>query len=284
MRKKFLVKGALGALSYEAGSLNAYKYTIGVLDLALERGLNLQTETPAVKIIRSDDGWAVQTPRGIVIAEKLVLATNGYTAHLLPELQGMIIPFRGHMTVQRPGSGLPRTGLQMTYSFIYDDGYEYMITRPQGSNFAGDIAIGGGLTKSVSKGLYEYGTTDDTTTDPAIIDYLENCTAEYFGSNWGHDNPKGRIRNVWTGIMGYSVDGFPLIGQVPSQQELYIAASFQGSGMVLCFLSALVLLQIMNNDNEKELNQWFPAAFRVTEERIIHRLSGKFHSVIPEDT
>lgn len=275
--KRFLVKGAIGAVSYEAGSLNAYKFTVGLLDLSLKKGLNLQTETPALGIIERNagqNGWIVSTPRGTIGAEKVILATNGYAAHLCPRFQGIIVPLRGHMTTQRLGSALSKGGLQSTYSFIYSNGYEYMIPRPQRLRFAGDIAIGGGLIKSAHSGLYEFGTTDDTKIDSSTISYLQNCAANYFGSNWGHDHPEGRMRNVWTGIMGYSADGFPLIGQVPNQQGLYIAASFQGSGMVLCFLSALALVRLMNHGKEEELEQWFPAAFRVNESRMTRKFRG----------
>ena len=281
--EKFLAQGSLGAVSYEAGSLSAYKFVIGVLALALEKGLNLQTETPAVKIKkreRGHRGWIVETPRGAIEAEKLVLATNGYTAHLYPPLQGVIVPLRGHMTAQRPGSGLPKDGLATTYSFIYDDGYEYMIPRPQGSTFAGDIMIGGGATKGPDEGICEFGTTDDTTTDAAILKYVENSAVERFGSNWGHDHPEGRLRRAWTGIMGYSSDGFPLIGQMPGEDDLYIAASFQGSGMVLCFESAGALFEIMSHDDEA-LDQWFPKAFRVTRERMKRKFQGRLHAKVP---
>lgn len=281
--KKFLAKGSLGAVSYEAGSLSAYNFVIGVLALALEKGLNLQTETPALKISKrrnGNRGWTVETPRGIIEAEKVVLATNGYTAHLYPALQGMIVPLRGHMTAQRPGSGLPKDGLATTYSFIYDDGYEYMIPRPQGSIYAGDIMIGGGATKGPDEGICEFGTTDDTTTDAVILKYVENSAAERFGSNWGHENPEGRLRRAWTGIMGYSSDGFPLIGQMPGEDDLYIAASFQGSGMVLCFESTKALFEIMNQDGEM-LDQWFPKPFRVTHERMKRRFRGRLHAKVP---
>lgn len=281
--EKFLAQGSLGAISYEAGSLSAYKFVIGVLALALEKGLNLQTETPVLKIRKPDTGrrgWIVETPRGAIEAEKVVLATNGYTAHLYPPLQGVIVPLRGHMTAQRPGSALPEDGLATTYSFIYDDGYEYMIPRPQGSMFAGDIMIGGGATKGVDEGMGEYGNTDDTATDAAILKYVENSAAERFQSNWGHDHPEGRLRRAWTGIMGYSSDGFPFVGQIPGEDDLYIAASFQGLGMVLCFESARALLEIMNEDNEA-LDQWFPKAFRITPERMKRRFQGRLHTKIP---
>ena len=281
--KKFLAQGSLGAVSYEAGSLSAYRLVIGILVLALEKGLNLQTETPALNIRKHENGhsgWIVETPRGAIEAGKVVLATNGYTAHLYPPLQGVIVPLRGHMTAQRPGSGLPKDGLATTYSFIYNDGYEYMIPRPRGSMFAGDIMIGGGATKGPDEGMCEYGNTDDTTTDAVILKYVENSAADRFGSNWGYDHSDGRLRRAWTGVMGYSADGFPLIGKMPGEDDLYIAASFQGSGMVLCFDSTRALFEIMEHADEA-LDQWFPKAFRVTHERMKRKFRGRLHAKVP---
>ncbi|MCJ1399914.1 hypothetical protein MMC11_003117 [Xylographa trunciseda] len=280
---KFLAPGAIGAVSYQAGSLSPYKFVIGVLKLAVGRGLNIQTETPALAMTPSETGWTVKTPRGMINAEKVILATNGYTAHLYPALQGIIVPLRGHMTAQRPGKAMPQEGLAATYSFIYADGYEYMIPRPQGSTFAGDIMIGGGLTKAPDEGLFEFGTTDDTTKDPDIIDYLENSTQKYFGSNWGDDHPDGRVRQAWTGIMGYSADGFPFVGQVPDEKELYIAASFQGHGMVLCLLAAKALVQMMTSEDLNNVDKWFPKAFRATTERMEHTFQGRLHTNVPKD-
>lgn len=282
-QREFLAEGSYGAVSYEAGSLWPYKLVVGLLRLAIEKGLNLQTETPALTVVKpayGEQGWVVQTPRGEVKALKVILATNGYTAHLCPELQGIIVPLRGHMTAQRPGSGLPDGGLATTYSFIYDDGYEYMIPRPPGSKFAGDIMIGGGSTKAQNEGIHEFGTTDDTTIDPVILSYLKDSAETRFGSNWGKDSPEGRLRNAWTGIMGYSADGFPLIGQIPNRTGLYISASFQGSGMVLCSESAKALVSIINNEDDADLEKWFPKAFRMTSERTKHKFRGRLHTNI----
>lgn len=284
-KREFLVEGSHGAVSYEAGSLWPYKFVTGLLRLAIKQGLNLQTETPAWKIIKREDGqrgWIVHTSRGDVEASKVLLATNGYTAHLCPALQGIIVPLRGHMTAQRPGSGLPNDGLRTTYSFIYDDGYEYMISRPQGTKHAGDIMIGGGSTMTEDKGIREFGTTDDTTTDPTILDYLEHSAKIRFGSNWGKDSPDGRLRNAWTGIMGYSANGFPIVGEL--QDDLYISAAFQGLGMVLCFDSAKALISMMNREDEADLDRWFPKAFRMVANRTKYRFQGRLHTtVVPMD-
>ncbi|MCJ1293266.1 hypothetical protein MMC34_004820 [Xylographa carneopallida] len=280
---KFLSPGAFGAVSYEAGSLSPYKFVIGVLRLALEKGLNLQTGTPALSMKASEKGWVVDTSRGVMTAEMVILATNGYTAHLYPALQGVIVPLRGHMTAQRPGTRMPREGLATTYSFIYADGYEYMIPRPQGSTFAGDIMIGGGLTKASQNGLNEFGSTDDTTNDPTIFSYLEKSTQTYFGSNWGDDHPEGRIRKSWTGIMGYSADGFPFVGPVPDEDHLYVAASFQGHGMVLCLLAAKAVVQMITGENLADMERWFPQAFIITKERMKHSFRGRLHTTAPKD-
>ena len=281
--KKFLTKDAVGAISYEAGSLSAYKFVVGVLVLAIEKGLNLQTETPALSVVKGPNGWVVETSRGVIEAKRVVLATNGYTAHLYPRLQGVIVPLRGQITAQRPGSGIRKAGLSTTYSFIYADGYDYMISRPSGSMFEGDIVIGGGLTKGLQAGLNEYGTTDDTETDPAIISYLRNSTEKFFGMSWGSDDPQGRVRQQWSGIMGYSADGFPFVDAMPGQKDLFVAASFQGHGMVLCFLAAKALVHIMDQKDGRELDQWYPKAFRITNERMRHRFHGRLHTTVPTD-
>ncbi|KAL8763396.1 MAG: hypothetical protein Q9184_000784 [Pyrenodesmia sp. 2 TL-2023] len=285
-KERFLVDGALGSVSYSAGSISAYLFVIGILELGLKKGLNLQTQTLVTKIQRSDSDhkeWIVETPRGSIRAERVILATNGYTGHLYPPVRGIIVPLRGTVAAQRPGSGLPKEGLDTTYSFIYGNGYEYMIFRPAGSKFAGDLVIGGCSTKAPEEGLYEWGTTDDSTMDPGIGQYVRDSAAEYFGSQWGEDHPDGRIRKQWTGIMGYSSQGFPLVGLVPREKDLWIAASFQGSGMVLCFHTAKALVTMMDSKDNEELDSWLPQAFRMSEDRLKHKFRGRLHEKTPMD-
>jgi len=309
--KNFFCENSLGSVKYEAGSLSAYKFTIGVLKLALNKGLNLQTSTPATSISKQTNDnnkttWTINTPRGDISTPTLILATNGYTAHLLPKLQDVIVPFRGVVTAQRPGSSVAHQGdLPTTYSFIYKEGYEYMITRPaieleitttttpiaNGTSTPStnnhitpntpntyDIVIGGGLTKTLDQGSSEFYTTDDTSAaiPPAIISYLNSTPADFFGlANWGDDHALGRIKHTWSGIMGYSADGHPLVGPIPGEDGLWIDASFQGHGMVLCFLCAKAVVEMLLGRDGKELSSWFPRCFRVSEERMQKKFSGR---------
>ena len=281
---KFLAPNAIGAVSYEAGSLSAYKLVIGILKVALQKGLKLHTSTPATSLSRtsSGDGWDVTTPRGTITAQRVVLATNGYTAHLYPQLQGLIVPLRGHVSAQRPGRCLPISGLGRTYSFIYRGEYEYMISRPPGTTHEGDIVIGGASTKRKRDGgAEEFGCTSDNIVDPDIAQCLEECTPEYFGPNWGEDHPEGRVRRVWSGIMGFSADGYPFVGEL--EKGLFVSASFQGHGMVLCFGCSKMLSSMMTGEEKKELSEWFPVAFRFKKERLERKFEGRLHAIRPKE-
>ncbi|KAJ2971325.1 hypothetical protein NUW58_g9447 [Xylaria curta] len=269
-------EGVCGGVSYEAGSINAYKFTIGVLMLCLEKGLNLQTNTPVTSVSRlSEGGYQVGTPRGTIRARRVVMATNGYTAHLLKRFQGVIVPLRGHVTAQRPGLNVPKDGLPGTYSFFYEKGFDYMIPRPKGCEFQGDVVIGGRLSSAVSEGLYEYGSTDDTAEDEDTMRDLHNTLPWYFGDNWGDDHSEGRVRHKWTGIMGYSPDGLPFVGEMPGGKDLWVSASFQGHGMAFCWMSARALVEMMEGRDDEELRRWFPGVFRIAEPRFDVKFDGR---------
>ncbi|KAI7287416.1 FAD dependent oxidoreductase [Hortaea werneckii] len=239
-REKFKTPDALGAFEYRAGSLSAYAFTTGILKLALTQGLNLQTKTPAKSLTWSSGSgggtWSVQTPRGRISTSNLILATNGYTAHLLPQFQGLIVPLHGQVVAQRPGLGLPQHGLTHTYSFIHETGYEYMMTRPSTAVSAGDVVIGGGLHQLPNDGASRYGETDDSDLEPSIQKYLREC----------------RIKKEWSGIMGASADGLPYVGAVPDVAPgLWMSCSFNGHGMVWCLKSAEALSSVVTTDRMK---------------------------------
>ncbi|KAI7537213.1 FAD dependent oxidoreductase [Hortaea werneckii] len=252
------------------------------MKLALAQGLNLQTTTPAESLARSSDSesgmWNVQTPRGRISTANVILATNGYTAHLLPQFQGRIVPLHEQVVAQRPGLGLPQHGLTHTYSFIHETGYEYMMTRPSTAVNAGDIVIGGGLHQLPNDGASRYGETDDSNLEPSIQTYLRDCTPRFFGENWGRDHDADRIKKEWSGIMGASADGLPYVGAVPDVAPgLWMSCSFNGHGMVWCLKSAEALVGMMvgNEAEQKVVRQWFPQSSVVTADRMRAKFTGR---------
>lgn len=282
-REKFLTPSALGAFEYEAGSLSAYDLTIDILRRAIAQGLNLQTTTPAHRISSASDTrtplWIIHTARGALATPTLILATNGYTSHLLPQMQGVIVPLHGQVVAQRPGAGLPQTGLGHTYSFIHDAGYEYMITRPgsSGQSNAGDVIIGGGLWQLPDDGASRYGETDDGALERTITPFLRTCAAKYFGRRWGSLADAVEVKAEWSGIMGASADGLPLVGPVPDLPGLWMSAGFNGHGMVWCLKAAEAVVEVLlgGEAERRAVDAWFPRSAWVSRARMEVPFAGR---------
>lgn len=238
-REKFKAPDALGAISYPGATLSAYKLVRGLLHLALRRGMNLQTNTPVLEILPAPSDladarerrWVIQTTRGQVLAENVVLATNAYTSHLYPPLQLTILPTRGQVAVQRPGTAFSHSCIpSRSYAFYHADGTQgYMLCRPPGSSGEWAVVVGGGRLKA--EGM-ETGVLDDSAIHPAVSTYLTDAVVEAFGrGNWGVDQPEGRVVGEWSGIMGCTVDGKPFVGEAGGRRRgLWVCAGFNGHG------------------------------------------------------
>jgi glycine/D-amino acid oxidase-like deaminating enzyme len=103
---------------------------------------------------------------------------------------------------------------------------------------------------------------DDSTINPVISQYLTSvCSEYYFGKkNWGEN---GETLQEWTGIMAYTPDEQPVVGEAPGQEGLFISAGFNGHGMALTFQAAEALVQIMLG-NEGKVDEWFPKSYKLS--------------------
>lgn len=268
-----------GVFEYLAGRVHAYRFTTGILKHCVRKGLVLCTGTPVHSIqpspspsAQTTDIWDIHTQFSTISAQNVILATNGYTPYILPSLQGSIVPMRGQITVQRPGSLNKLTSpLPTTYSFIYRHGYEYMIPRPldDGSQH---IIIGGGLGRLPESGASEYGTVDDSRLNPQTSRYLHGSLTGVFGAEtWGEnteDEKDQRVVQEWTGIMGATADGRPFVGEVPGKKGMWISAGFNGHGMVLCLKSAEALVSMIKGVGHEARPDWFPESFLISDERL----------------
>lgn len=152
-----------------------------------------------------------------------------------------ILPIRGLMSAQRPGQSLSASTLSGGRSHIFYSGplgYDYLTQLPSGEH---ELMFGGGAAQGGQAILPEVGNTDDGGYNMDIATHVAGALSEYFGAvNWGaegqpaalpeHGNPsegersqggpvrwnEGRVKALWTGILGISTDGLPWVGRVPS--------------------------------------------------------------------
>jgi glycine/D-amino acid oxidase-like deaminating enzyme len=98
-----------GSRYYAEGEFDPKGATLQPKRLILEwakrcvrQGVQIFANTPALRIIRAPGCYRVETPHGSVIADNLVLATDGYSDHLWPKLKQSIIPLYSCMVASEP--------------------------------------------------------------------------------------------------------------------------------------------------------------------------------------
>ncbi|CAG8981487.1 hypothetical protein HYALB_00003058 [Hymenoscyphus albidus] len=254
-KKELLIPSGVGAVSLVGGyQLQPYLVACGILELAIEKGLNLQTNTPVTKILKlSEDnegnGWKVHTDRGDVFAEKVILARNAYSGALYPDLAEFISNQRNDKCAssdqdqrlsilgssQGPVSGKPQILL---------------------------IIINKDTRALWEKAIYlRASSIEDSSIVPEITEYFAHkLPKRFYGrENWRED---GEIIQEWSGIMGYTFDRRPIIGEAPGQNGLWVCVGFNGHGMALTFQSAEALVQILDG-KEKEVDKWLSSCYKI---------------------
>ncbi|PWN20461.1 DAO-domain-containing protein [Microstroma glucosiphilum] len=196
--------------------------------------------------------WKVKTSRGTLKARQVLLATNGYSTVLLPTLADFLTPHRAQCSaiLPPPQYGGPKVdpvhqpngkvggnhyapGAGDGDGDIAGDGrlaytasisgftpapadYEYLTQRP--SSRSGYLILGGGHPCApISE---QIGVFDDSVVMESVTEHLEQWPARTF-EGWEEETEGGGaegkgMKQVWTGIQGYTRDSVPIIGEVPA--------------------------------------------------------------------
>jgi hypothetical protein len=284
----------VGAITQKSSaSLWPYKLVAWILERLLSRSrtrrismsksnfsFNLQTTTPVTRLQRLEDGnWIVHTSRGMIAAKQVLLATNAYTSHLLPEFSNLIVPVKGEMSALVPppalcpGSGGALVG-RNSYGFYGRGGGnfnqdDYLVQRPfsdtqEAGSSGGELMFGGGREYAAGLGV---GISDDSEIDQLAADYLRQALNDLLDLQ--NDHTELRATHEWTGIMGFSRDGRPWVGEVPEEmgggKGLWMCAGFTGHGMPNASLCAKAVVNLMvgRQLQDKDL----PEEFHVSLER-----------------
>jgi glycine/D-amino acid oxidase-like deaminating enzyme len=237
-----------------------------VLEQLLGHGpekFNLQTNTPVTKLERAKESWVLHTPRGKVIAKHVLLTTNAYTSHLLPSMKNLIYPVRGQVSaVEVPKDSIP---LPHTHVWFVDetDSDVYLIQRD-----VSETIILGGLRSSVPGG--QECMSHDNVTNSKISDLLHGaCSSALKLRPRALPEKKELPASMdWTGIMGFSGDGYPWVGAVPEAlgggEGLWVAAGYSGHGMPVAARAAIAAAQqILHQEKGIQL----PPEFVMSEKR-----------------
>lgn len=273
------VPNAKGAVLQKcAASLWPYKLVAGLLERLLELNskaspsafsFNLQTTTPATHLQHLPDGtWIVHTPRGQLATPEILLATNAYTSHLLPSFSDLIVPVRGQMSALLPPAAVsPRQNapitapLSLSYGFVGNGKQninqdDYLIQRafPNPSQHGGptpqgELLFGGGRSYAPGAGI---GISDDSALDAPTASYLRHELNRVLDVRNG--GQALQATHEWSGIMGFSRDGRPWVGEVLGERGLWLCAGFTGHGMPNASLCAKAVVGLMTGMGAAEVD------------------------------
>jgi len=189
------IAGASGTRRYVAamldrrgGRVNPLGYARGLAQAAIQAGAAVHGETPVLRVGRNRSEWHLATPRGIVRAEHVLLATNGYTDDLWPGLRRSIVPVFSAIAATEPLPPDLAAAIMPTGAVLYE---AETVTVYYRQDQAGRLLMGG---RSPSRDIAAPGDLG------YLIRYARRLWPRLAGLRWTHG---------WSGQLAITPDHYP---------------------------------------------------------------------------
>jgi gamma-glutamylputrescine oxidase len=172
-------------------------------------------------------------------ADVVVVAGDGFTAGLLPELAGVVRATRGQVLATEP---LPERRYERPH--YARGGYDYWHQLPDGR-----LVIGG--SRDLSPATEE---TEAEETTELVQGSIEALVVELLGH-------RPKVTHRWAGIWGTTPDLEPLVGPVPGRENVWVAGGYSGHGNVLGLACGDLVARAILGERPPELAIFDPARF-----------------------
>lgn len=192
------------------GDLHPLSYVRGLARAAIAAGAAVHGETPALSLRRDGARWRIETPRAIVHADKVLLATNGFTDDLWPALRRTIVPVFSSIAATAPLSDEVAREIMPTRPVLYESGHITVYYRIDQHN---RLLMGGrGPMHWIKK-----------PSDVAyLIRYAERLWPQLKGVAWTHG---------WNSRLAITADHYPHVHE--PAENLLISLGCNGRGVAL---------------------------------------------------
>jgi glycine/D-amino acid oxidase-like deaminating enzyme len=234
---------ATGTDRYEAilrfrqgGKLNPLSYARGLAEAAQRAGAQIHGGSPALALSRSSEGWRIETPRSVVDADTMVIATNAYTGDLWPGLRRTIVPAYSGIAATAPLARERRAEILPSGSVLYEIGHNTVYYRLDRD---GRLLMGG---RSVLRDV----------TGPEclgqLIRYAERLWPSLSGVRWTH----GR-----NGRVAITRDHYPHCHE--PQPRVLICLGYNGRGIAMSTVMGALLARRILGEPPEQLPMPFTA-------------------------
>jgi glycine/D-amino acid oxidase-like deaminating enzyme len=167
----------------------------------------------------------------------VVLATDGYTHGLVPELDAVVRPTRGQVLTTEA-----LAELLFPCPHYARGGWDYWQQLPDRR-----LVIGGRRDAALER---EYTGVEETTDE--VQASIEELVEELLGE-------RPAVTHRWAGLFGTSPDGLPLVGELPGRPGVWAAAGYSGHGNVLGLACGDLVARAILGETPPELALFEPA-------------------------
>ncbi len=207
--------------------LNPRKYLFGLTQAAQAQGAVFFRNSPVLSIEKSASGFAVQTPKGQIRADKVLVCTNGYSSEDIPSwMSARYMPAQSTVLVTRPLTPGEKeaqgwTSDQMSYDTR--NLLHYFRLMPDGRFLFG---MRGGLRSSPKS-------------EAAIRMLVQRDFKRMFPA-WSEVD----VTHIWSGMVCMSRDLVPFVGPVPGQAGMFAGFAYHGNGVAMGTYSGRALARL----------------------------------------
>lgn len=203
------------------GQINTGKMMNQLHKKAVDLGVHILFSTSVKTWRDEEDSVTVETNYGSFNTKKLIIATNGLTKQIMPEIE--LYPARAQVIITKPLKEKPFEG-----TFHYDEGYFYF------RNVENRVLVGGGRNIDV-----QGEETDEIENTDIILDAVKKLL---------HDvilpNQKIEIEQQWAGIMGVGETKAPIVKSI--SDNVYVGVRLGGMGVALGSLVGKELSELVS--------------------------------------
>jgi glycine/D-amino acid oxidase-like deaminating enzyme len=189
------------------GDVQPLNYARGLARAALAAGASIHGQTPATSLRREAGRWRIETPAAVVGAEKVLIATNGFTDDLWPGLRRTIVPVFSSIAATEPLPDPIARQIMPTRSVLYESGHITVYYRIDASN---RLLMGGRGPMRWIK-------------DPSSVAYLTRYATRLWpaleGIRWTHG---------WNSRLAMTADHYPHVHEPGPGALAYLGCNGRG--------------------------------------------------------
>ncbi|MGI4954796.1 MAG: NAD(P)/FAD-dependent oxidoreductase [Janthinobacterium lividum] len=202
-------EGYVGAmLDPRGGNLQPLDYARGLARAAMQAGATVHGGTPALSLERAGQGWRLTTPGGMLSADQVVLATNGYTGDLWPGLRQTVVPVFSSIVASAPLPEPVRATILPGRPVLWENGRVTVYAR---IDAGGRMVLGG------------RGPQRDLLAGPDALRFLQRLGEQRWPglrqAAWTH---------AWNGQLAVTADHYPHVHQLAPGLLTYLGCNGRG--------------------------------------------------------